>query len=47
MTYAAFGQTHVKQVLAPLVGAPAVYRQLRRWMEDELGFTFGPRPSGS
>ena len=29
--------------LAPLIGAPAVYDQLRRWMEDELGMTFGPR----
>jgi len=26
---------------APLVGAPAVYRQLRTWMERELGMTFG------
>jgi len=30
--------------LAPLVGAPMVYQQLRRWMERELGMTFGPRP---
>jgi hypothetical protein len=29
--------------LAPLIGAPTVYDQLRRWMEDELGMTFGPR----
>ena len=29
--------------LAPLVGAPMVYQQLRRWMERELGFTFGPQ----
>jgi uncharacterized membrane protein YvlD (DUF360 family) len=28
--------------LAPLVGAPMVYQQLRRWMEGELGFHFGP-----
>jgi len=28
--------------LGPLVGAPMVYQQLRRWMEGELGFTFGP-----
>ncbi|HYI22263.1 MAG TPA: alkaline phosphatase family protein [Candidatus Limnocylindrales bacterium] len=28
--------------LAPLIGAPMVYQQLRRWMEGELGFTFGP-----
>jgi hypothetical protein len=25
----------------PLIGAPAVYRQLRRWMEQHLGMTFG------
>ena len=25
----------------PLVGAPAVYRQLRSWMEGHLGMTFG------
>ena len=25
----------------PLVGAPMVYQQLRRWMERELGMTFG------
>ena len=29
--------------LAPLVGAPMIYRQLRRWMEGELGMAFGPR----
>ena len=29
--------------LAPLIGAPMVYQQLRRWMEGELGFTFGPQ----
>lgn len=29
--------------LAPLVGAPMVYQQLRRWMETELGMTFGPK----
>jgi uncharacterized membrane protein YvlD (DUF360 family) len=29
--------------LAPLVGAPMVYQQLRRWMETELGMKFGPR----
>ena len=28
--------------LGPLIGAPMVYQQLRRWMEHELGFTFGP-----
>ena len=28
--------------LAPLVGAPMVYQQLRAWMERELGMTFGP-----
>lgn len=33
--------------LAPLIGAPMVYRQLRRWMEDELGFVFGPRPGAA
>ena len=27
--------------LAPLVGAPMVYQQLRRWMEGELGMKFG------
>ena len=27
--------------LAPLLGAPMVYQQLRRWMEGELGMTFG------
>ena len=27
--------------LAPLLGAPMVYRQLRSWMEGELGMTFG------
>lgn len=32
--------------LAPLIGAPMVYQQLRRWMEGELGMTFGPRASG-
>ena len=30
--------------LAPLVGAPMVYRQLRSWMERELGFRFGSAP---
>ncbi len=28
--------------MAPLVGAPMVYQQLRRWMETHLDFTFGP-----
>jgi hypothetical protein len=28
--------------LAPLIGAPMVYQQLRRWMETELGMKFGP-----
>ena len=27
--------------LAPLIGAPMVYQQLRRWMERELGLSFG------
>jgi hypothetical protein len=27
--------------LAPLLGAPMVYQQLRRWMERELGLVFG------
>ncbi len=27
--------------LAPLIGAPMVYQQLRRWMEGEMGMTFG------
>jgi hypothetical protein len=30
--------------LAPLLGAPMVYQQLRRWMENELGLTFGAQP---
>ena len=29
--------------LGPLIGAPMVYQQLRRWMEDELGMRFGPQ----
>jgi hypothetical protein len=29
--------------LAPLIGAPMVYQQLRRWMERELGMHFGPQ----
>jgi hypothetical protein len=29
--------------LAPLIGAPMVYQQLRRWMERELGMRFGPQ----
>ena len=29
--------------LGPLMGAPMVYQQLRRWMESELGMTFGPQ----
>jgi uncharacterized membrane protein YvlD (DUF360 family) len=28
--------------LAPLVGAPMVYQQLRHWMETKLGMAFGP-----
>ncbi len=28
--------------LGPLIGAPMVYQQLRRWMESELGMEFGP-----
>ena len=31
----------------PLVGAPAVYRQLRRWMEQHLGMTFGLTKAGA
>ena len=31
--------------LAPLLGAPMVYQQLRRWMEQHLGMRFGPRDS--
>ena len=31
--------------LAPLLGAPMVYQQLRAWMERELGLTFGPSPT--
>jgi hypothetical protein len=31
----------------PLVGAPAVYRQLRRWMEQHLGMTFGLTRAGA
>jgi uncharacterized membrane protein YvlD (DUF360 family) len=30
----------------PLVGAPAIYRQIRTWMEGELGMRLGP-PGGS
>ncbi len=30
----------------PLVGAPAVYRQLRRWMEGHLGMEFGLTEAG-
>ena len=33
--------------LAPLIGAPMVYRQLRRWMEDELGMRFGKKGTRS
>jgi uncharacterized membrane protein YvlD (DUF360 family) len=33
--------------LAPLIGAPMVYQQLRRWMEGELGMTFGPRATAA
>ena len=29
--------------LAPIMGAPMVYQQLRSWMERHLGFTFGPQ----
>jgi hypothetical protein len=32
---------------APLLGAPAVYQQLRAWMERELGMTFGPATSAA
>ena len=31
----------------PIVGAPAVYRQLRRWMEQHLGMTFGLTKAGA
>jgi uncharacterized membrane protein YvlD (DUF360 family) len=31
--------------LAPILGAPMVYRQLRRWMETELGMAFGQADS--
>lgn len=30
----------------PLIGAPAVYRQLRHWMEAHLGMTFGQTEAG-
>jgi uncharacterized membrane protein YvlD (DUF360 family) len=34
--------------LAPLIGAPMVYQQLRRWMEQHLGMTFGQtRPAAA
>ncbi|HMJ79502.1 MAG TPA: phage holin family protein [Candidatus Dormibacteraeota bacterium] len=33
--------------LAPLVGAPMVYQQLRRWMERELGLQFPARTAGA
>jgi hypothetical protein len=33
--------------LAPLLGAPAVYGQLRHWMEGELGLHFGKSDDGS
>ena len=33
--------------LAPLIGAPMVYQQLRRWMERELGMTFGLTKAGA
>jgi hypothetical protein len=31
----------------PLIGAPMVYRQLRAWMERELGMTFGLTKAGA
>jgi hypothetical protein len=33
--------------LAPLMGAPMVYQQLRRWMEGELGMRFGKAGDGA
>ena len=33
--------------LAPLIGAPMVYQQLRTWMEHELGMTFGLTKAGA
>jgi hypothetical protein len=33
--------------LAPLIGAPMVHQQLRRWMEGELGMTFEPQNDGA
>jgi hypothetical protein len=33
--------------LAPLMGAPMVYQQLRRWMERDLGMRFGPKSDGA
>lgn len=33
--------------LAPIVGAPMVYQQLRRWMEGELGMRLGPAGDGT
>jgi uncharacterized membrane protein YvlD (DUF360 family) len=33
--------------LAPIVGAPMVYQQLRRWMEGELGLRFGKAGAGA
>ena len=32
--------------LAPIMGAPMVYQQLRRWMERELGMRFGKAGEG-
>ena len=32
--------------LAPIIGAPMVYQQLRRWMERELGMRFGKAGEG-
>jgi hypothetical protein len=32
--------------LAPIMGAPMVYQQLRRWMERELGMRFGKAGAG-
>ena len=32
--------------LAPIMGAPMVYQQLRRWMERELGMHFGKAGTG-
>jgi hypothetical protein len=38
--------TEWKMDAGPLVGSPAVHGQIRKWMERELGFTFGAGDPG-